>query len=246
MEKIKNAGYVVFTDNNPTYLSLTNILVESVIDFSEYKIEVFGINFDYSHSSDKVISRRIDLSTVNYETICYSKLYSSFNSNFDMGIQLDADFIITKQMDNLFNHNNQNKKFPVFPIHPQDPNNQIQIMDILGVTEKSQPYVHGTYIFTNDSKDFIKECYDFSQYCFEKNIHPLNADETILNVMLWKNNVKNQWINPYDIWYEIFLDPSLSGYKTEIDFYSSHGCKDTFVAKQIYDKIKNNSLDHII
>ena len=40
-------------------------------------------------------------------------------------------------------------------------------------------------------KDFLKECYDFSQYCLKNRILPENFDETILNVMLWKNKTTN-------------------------------------------------------
>ena len=71
-----NQGYVTFINDNPKYLKLLDILVESVVLFSENPIEVFSINFDYTHSSDKVISRRIDLDRVGFDTICYSKLYS--------------------------------------------------------------------------------------------------------------------------------------------------------------------------
>ena len=96
-------GYVTFVNDNLNYLKLCDILVESVINFSENPIEVFSINFDYKHSSEKVISRRIDLQTVGFNTICYSKLYSSINTSFDKAVQLDADFIITKQIiDNCF------------------------------------------------------------------------------------------------------------------------------------------------
>ena len=69
-----NEGYVVFVNNNPEYLKLCDILVESVLQFSKKPIEVFSINFDYVHSNKRVISNRIDLKTCNFETICYSKL----------------------------------------------------------------------------------------------------------------------------------------------------------------------------
>ena len=36
-----NEGYVTFVDTNPTYLELTNILIESVLNFSSRPIEVF-------------------------------------------------------------------------------------------------------------------------------------------------------------------------------------------------------------
>jgi hypothetical protein len=241
-------GYVTFINDNPNYLKLLDILIESVILFSENPIEVFSINFDYNHSSDKVISRRVDVDKVGFDTICYSKLYSSINTSFDYSVQLDADFILTKHMDKLFDEVKNVKHLPVCSLHTLDPNNQQNIMNSLNVHEKTQPYVHGTYLFSNETKDFFKECYDFSQFCLKNNILPSNYDETILNVMLWKHKATNNWIYPYDIWYETFLDPNQRfGYTSDFDlkFYSSHGCKDYEIAKNILNKIINNELNHI-
>jgi hypothetical protein len=240
-------GYVTFVNDNPIYLKLCDILVESVINFSENPIEVFSINFDYKHSSEKVISRRIDLQTVGFETICYSKLYSSINTSFDKAVQLDADFIITKQMDKLFDLIDDDLKLPLCSLHNEDPNNQKNIMDILGVNNKSQYYVHGTYLFSKQTKDFLKECYDFSQYCLKNQILPENFDETILNVMLWKNKTTNSWVYPYDIWYDVFINPENNGYPESYDlkYYSSHGCKDPEFANQIFNKIKNDEFKHL-
>lgn len=243
-----NQGYVTFINDNPKYLKLLDILVESVVLFSKNPIEVFSINFDYIHSSDKVISRRIDLDRVGFDTICYSKLYSSINSSFDFGIQLDADFILTKHMDKLFLEAQKVKNLPICSLHTTDPNNQQYIMDILNVKEKSQHYVHATYLFSKETKDFLKECFEFSQYCLRRGIQPINYDETILNVMLWKNSATNSWIYPYDIWYETFLEPNKRlDYHSHYDlkFYSSHGCKDENYARIILDKIINNELTHI-
>lgn len=221
-------GYVVFVNDNPLYISLLNILVESVINFSTKPIEVFSINFDYKHSSNRVINKRINLPRVGFDTICYSKLYSSFKSEFNYGVQLDADFIITKKMDLLFDECKKIGKLPLCSLHPQDPNNQQEIMNILNVKNKTQPYVHATYLFSDDTKDFLKECYEFSNYCLTNNITPKNYDETILNVMLWKNNA-NLWIDPYDIYYEIFLKGKniKNGYPDnfKLNFYSCHGQK---------------------
>ena len=120
-------------------------------------------------------------------------------------------------------------------------------MDILGVNDKSQYYVHGTYLFSKQTKDFLKECYDFSQYCLKNRILPENFDETILNVMLWKNKTTNSWVYPYDIWYDVFINPENNGYPESYDlkYYSSYGCKDPEFANQIFNKIKNDEFKHL-
>ena len=238
-------GYVTFVNNNPIYLELTNILVESVLNFSDKPIEVFAINFDYIHSSDRVISRRIDVQNENFATICYSKLYSTLNSSFDYGIQLDADFIITKDMDKLFEDAKKIIDKPLGSLHPSDPNNQKNIMDYLGVTEKSQPYVHATYLFSKDCKPFFQECYDFSNWLYSKNIAPQNYDETIYNVMLWKHK-SNSIVDCYDPYYAFFLDHNQKetcgyGWMENVNFYSCHGIKDPLFAKTILEKMINEN-----
>jgi hypothetical protein len=242
---MKNEGYVVFVNENKKYLDLLEILIESVINFSTKSIEVFSINFDYKHSSDRVISRRVDVPVVNFENICYTKLYSSFNSSFDYGIQLDSDFIITKEMDKLFNDCHKIIKYPLGSRHPQDPDNQSQIMSYLGVKEKSQPYVHATYLFSKESKPFLEECYNLSKELQSKGIIPPNYDETILNCMLWKNNV-NDFVTTYDPYFDFFIHRDRNhehGYGTlPINFYSCHAQKDPIEARKILNKLINGEI----
>jgi hypothetical protein len=241
-------GYVTFVNDNPNYLKLCETLIESVIQFTDQEIEVFSINFDYQHSSNRVISRRVELDRVGFDTICYSKIYSSLNTEFDIALQLDSDFILTKKIDKLFQNINYETTIPIFSLHPLDPNNQKNIMDILSVQQKTQKYVHATYLFSKNCNDFLNECFDFSQYCLKKNIIPQNFDETIFNVMLWKRNCVDKWIYPYDIWFETFLNPkNRLGYPEnyELQFLSCHGCKDPILAKEIFEKISNGELEHL-
>jgi hypothetical protein len=239
-------GYVTFVDSNPTYLELTNILVESVLNFSTRPIEVFTINSDYNHSSSRVINRRIDVKNVDYATICYSKLFSSFNSNFNYGIQLDADFIITKDMDKLFEDTKTIVDTPLGSLHPSDPNNQQSVMSYLGVTEKSQPYVHATYLFSDGCKPFLEECYNLSQTFYSNGWNPPNFDETIYNSMLWKYGSK-KWVDCYDPYFDFFLNHNHKemhgyGWMENINFYSCHGIKDPNFARSVLDDLINKSL----
>lgn len=238
-----NEGYVTFINNNETYLQLLDVLIESVLHFSEKKIEIFSINFDYNHSSDRVLTKRINVPNENFETICYSKLYSSINSEFDYGIQLDGDFIITKNMDKLFLETRKITTFPLGSLHPDDPNNQQNVMNYLGVTSKSQPYVHATYLFSNQCKPFLENCYKLSIDLMSKNIKPNNYDETILNVMLWKYK-SNEWIDTYDPYYEYFIhkdNTKITNYNwmENVNFYSCHGIKDYNYAKKILKDLKD-------
>ena len=239
-------GYVTFVDSNSTYIELTNILVESVLNFSTKQIEVFSINSDYHHSSDKVISRRIDVKNNDYATICYSKLYSSFNSSFNYGVQLDADFIITKDMDKLFEDAKTIEETPLGSLHPSDPNNQESVMSYLGVTEKSQPYVHATYLFSDSCKPFLEECYNLSQVFYSNGWNPPNLDETIYNSMLWKYGSK-KWVDCYDPYFDFFLNHNNKemhgyGWMENVNFYSCHGIKDPSHARSVLENLIKQSI----
>jgi hypothetical protein len=250
--KFMDEGYVIFINKNEKYLKLLDILIESILMFSTRPVEIFSINFDYNHSSERVFNSRISTSNESYETICYSKILSSLSSRFNFGIQLDADFIITKEMDKLFDLRN-NKDYPLYSLHPHDPNNQDYIMSYLRVADKTQPYVHGTYLFSDSSKPFLERCYKMSQNLLNERVVPPNIDETLMNVMLWKEGVTDSFIDPYDIWFEYFLSERSKKEESRVDygicgkkvnFYSSHGCKDINVAQKIFDILKKEQLSY--
>lgn len=240
-----NIGYTTFVNNNDTYIKLTDIFVESVLEFSKFNVEIFSINFDYKYKlyNDRIIYRRIDLPIVNFATICYSKLRSSYESYFDYGLQCDADMIITPDSDILFENCKNIIDTPLGSYHPsQFINNGIkQIMKLLAVEINTQPYLHATYLFSNSCKLFLKECYDISQNFLKKGINPINYDETIYNVMMWKYNKTNSYVSCYDPYYKYFLNEVENEEYDKIDVYRyiCHGCKDIQESTHILEKIKN-------
>lgn len=238
------SGFVTFTTGGH-YLELTEILIQSLLVFSKYPITIYALNtnipFSYPNI-DKIIRKDIDIS--NFHNICYEKLYASFNNDYDTGIMLDSDMIANKGIDILFSEINKNDKLPLGSLHPADPNNQYNIMDILNVKIKTIPYIHATYLFSSTSREFLAECYNFAKLCNEKNIIPANADETILNCMLWKYNA-TKFVKCYDPYFEYInnyitnnpINPHSNLYTLDRSFIF-HGCKNTIVAREILNKLK--------
>ena len=251
-------GFITLTNGNERYKHLVGVLVESVLEFTPYEIEVFGVNTDYKHSSSRVISKRINLEHENFETICFSKIKSCIMSDFDTTIHLDSDIVVSPEIVNVFNLLSENDSIK-FPLHPWDGINQriIDCINYIGATEKTQPYVHAaTFIFNKKAKDFLNESFEISQKMLRDGFSPINQDETIFNCLLWKNKIKNWFVDCYDPYHEYFKSTiglseqdkekficsnpysEIENFKT--NFYLSHGCKDYQEAKIILNLLKNN------
>lgn len=232
-------GFVTFINNSPVYLALHEVLIDSILTFTDLEVEVLGINFSYKHENKRVISKRLDLTTENYDTICYAKIYASSISDFDLGIQLDADMILTPETVSLFDEIDIDQQYIIGSKHPQDPNNQQDLMQYLGVLEKSQPYIHATYLFSKNSKAFLQECYDLSLELLSKNFRPYNVDETVLNCMLWKNRREKNYVEAYDPHFSCFLDKGeFAKHYPQGRKHICHGCKDPNYARFIFNKLK--------
>jgi len=250
-------GYVVFVDDDPTYLELVDVLIESVLSFSTRPIELFSINHDFRHSSSRVLSRRVDIEPRRrtsgiglsrrrarrkyFAGVCYTKLLCSLNSSFTYGIQLDSDFIITREMDTLFEEARSVGTTPLGSLHPADPCNQQALMTYLGVETKSQPYVHATYLFSSETRPFFAECHDVAMTLLRNGVYPGNLDETVLNVMLWKRGSR-RWATCYDPYFEVFLNRDSFhdhgyGWMESINYYSCHGIKDPARARAVLEEL---------
>lgn len=53
---------------------------------------------DYISNNEKVISKRINLDNLLFESIMSAKFISSINTNFDIALILDSDIIVTKKI----------------------------------------------------------------------------------------------------------------------------------------------------
>lgn len=248
-------GFVTFVNNNPKYLELNDILIESILTFTGLEVEVLGINFDYKHPDKRVICKRYDVDNECIDNIYYAKTYASLQSGFDIGLQLDSDMIVTPLVVNLFNSISEEYQYVKGSLHPwngplKEPH--IQIMQQLAVKEKTQPYVHATYLFTKNSKNFLKEVFDTGTKLLKNDIHPINYDETVLNALLWKNEVTDGFVTCYDPYFEYFkkhfglqtFENVSAPYSSEpnfgIDYYICHACKNSKEAKNIFEKIKRD------
>lgn len=193
-------GFTTLINNNPKYQALHSVLIDSLIEFTPFDIEVFSVGFDYTHPNKRVLSSRIEVQDKNsFHHICYAKMLAASLSSFDISCFVDSDSIAHPNINHIFDKISDSEKFVIGPKHPLDPNNQKNIMEFLGVQRKSQPYIHAaTFLFTKNSSSFLREVYDICHKCNNSGVSPANQDETVLNSMLWKNNLEANYIKWYD------------------------------------------------
>lgn len=247
-----NKGFTTFVNSSPKFLGLLEVLIDSVLNFTPYDIEVFGINFDYKHSNKRVRTQRLDFNGESFLDICHNKIIAATKSSFDLSIHLDADMIVTKDIVNIFNYSNKIDQYILAPIHPNDhsfiQNHKLeplhgekQLMEILNISSKTQPYVHAdTFLYNKNSISFLEDVLDLINFCKNKNIFLYAQDETAINVLLWKFNQIDRYVECYDGYFEIFENPE--SLKTHypilpIKKYLAHGCKDEKRARAIFNNL---------
>lgn len=234
-------AFVTFATEN--YFPLLQVLLESIKAFSTRSIVAFGVNADIPFSQEEypfLIKRRINVD-LNKESIFFQKPRIILESNIHYGVYIEADDIVNYKVDELFQWARNVKEFPLCPLHPNPPDNQDEVMKIVGVVKKSMPYVHGHVLFSYRCQHFIKEWYEG---CLSYGYLAPNFDETILNVLLWKYDYRKSLplFDPFFEFCTTYLDgvcldevlPNLG----EIKAYMFHGCKNPIQALSILNDLK--------
>lgn len=246
---VSSKGFVLFTTVDQPYLNLTFIAVKSLLRFSKHDIFVLGINGEIPFKHKRISTETVNLKKSNFENICYIKTQSSLISPFSQSLQMDSDMIASPDVDKIFDLERSNSRFPKGALHPFDPVNQKTLMKLLGVTSKTQPYVHATYLFNKTQRPFLEEVAEIERWItnrkfFGLGYSPPNYDETILNVALWKHDAYEAFVPTYDPYIERFLNPEGDRTMKEIYGYPvyryiAHGQKCPECALQTLQRLES-------
>lgn len=245
-----------------SWLPLVKILVESVIKFSKYNITVNLINCEYNFDHPRVKTNFIKVNRPTFFSICACKWLSVLSCEYNIGLILDADMLVTPEIDSIFREN-KNKiiksNFPLFAKHPNnvfiDPKHKQSLSSLISYFSDKQPnmpYVYASCLFSQNNLWFIKEVYDTMLDLHKKGLTCYIEDEGLINSLLTKYQVN------YDIGYNYLpntefaydyinnnLDKSIEFKETYVDkncpikFYSFHGCKDKETVQNIYQLLSN-------
>ena len=206
-------GYIIFLTES--WLPIVNNLIDTVISFSNYDIEVNCINFDHNFNNSRIKTKTIMINDLSFFNITRCKLIATINSDFDIGLILDGDMIVTPDIDKIFDDNEDkihNYKCPLFAKHPHNPFDRWShiVTKIINKSPKMK-WVYSNYLFTKEQKWFFQEALDYMNNVpiNEHTIYYPVPEESVLNALLIKYEVD------YDLGYNYFPN----GFKSVIDFY---------------------------
>lgn len=206
-------GFVIFLTEG--WLQIVSNLINSILLFSKYNIEINYINFNHTINNKRVKNNFITLDNLDFFNITKCKIISTIQSEFDIGLILDGDMVVTKDIDNIFFDNEDrimSCEFPLFAKHPHNPHEKYKyITSFVSKEEPKMNWVYSNYLFSKNHKWFFTEVLDYmnsipqNQHDF---FYPV-PEESILNALLSKYKVD------YDLGYNYFPN----GFECVVDHY---------------------------
>lgn len=255
---IKTKGFVIFC--NKTYLPMVMNLVESVLLFSKYNIELFCIHFDYDFNNPRIKTIRLSIPNENFFNITKCKIIATIQSTFDYALLLDGDMIVTKEIDNIFDDNEQKiytVNYPLFCKHPHNPMERWKhITSNISKLKPKMKWVYSVYLFTTHQKWFFKETLDIMNKITQNNEEHLYAtvpEEGIMNGLLTKYQINDDMgycyhVNGYKDVVDYYIHGNENGRKhiesvyqgcpVKLYAFHSHDIKNTEYGKEVIQKIK--------
>ncbi len=252
-------GYIIFLTDN--WLPIISNLIDSVISFSVYDIEINCINFAHNFNNNRIKSKTIFMDNCDFFNITKCKLISTINSNFDIGLILDGDMIVTPNIDKIFDDNEERIKYckyPLFAKHPHNPFDRWKhIIQRITKDPPMMKWVYSNYLFRKEQKWFFQEALDYMNSIpyHDHNLYLPVPEESVLNALLIKYKVDydlgyNYFPNGFKCVIDYFLNENEEGKKHINECYLSYGCpikfyafhghdiKDINYTKEIITKIK--------
>lgn len=230
-------AYVSFVNDNQLYIELMKTTIDSVLKFSKHVLIIYLVNVPENKveknfpKSERIIYRHINNSL---PSIYYYKpwiIIDSIRKGLESGFYIEADDILTPNCDTMETIAESLSELPISQIHPSDCTPSANILNTLGVIEKTQPYIHAHVLFKNTNIKFLEE---WLEDCMK--VKELFWDESALNCMYWKYNCKNHYLPHDSPWHETFYsEPNTRSVRI-----SYHGCKDPKIQRNLF----NDMVEH--
>jgi FkbM family methyltransferase len=203
--RFKSFAYV--TTGNLQYMPVIEKMVQSLLEFSNQKVIVYGVDCDVPFDYPNVIKRRIDPIKISEHDKWYWKQHAcleSLNEGFDYYIWVDGDVVVNYNIDTVTKYFNRVGGYPLSDIHVQEEffgtydNGKTQLFNEelakrWGI-EKQQPYMHICFFIYNEgSRGFFNAILgDYqSLVSVDYNRYLLWNDEGLDNAIRWKHGYTN-------------------------------------------------------
>jgi len=207
----KDKSFVFITAGDITYMPIIQKLVESLNEFSNNKIIVYGIECDVPFDSPNMIKRKISPPKYSEYDKWYWKQYAciaSTEEDYENFVWIDGDSVANYNIDEIKKYFSQIENYPLSDIHVQEEflgvyeengENKVQnfcqrLSELWGI-HRSSPYMHVClYVYNKNCKWWFEEIIkhyksiDIKEY---KKYYLWN-DEAIDNALRWKFGYKKR------------------------------------------------------
>ncbi len=203
--------FAFVTTGNLGYMPVIEKLVQSLLEFSEQKIIVYGVDCEVPFDYPNVIKRTINPPKISEHDKWYWKQHAcieSLKEGIEHLIWIDGDVVVNHNIDTVRKYFNKVGRYPLSDIHVQEEffgmydngrKSQLfneQLSNEWGVS-KGNPYAHVCfYIYNESSKTWFEEIINHYETIMKENPSDYKRlylwnDEGIDNAMRWKYGYTN-------------------------------------------------------
>ena len=202
--------FAFVTTGNLQYMPVIEKLVQSLLEFSEQKIIVYGVDCDVPFDYPNVIKKRISPQKISKHDKWYwkqSACLEALKEDYEYYVWVDGDVVVNHNIDTVRQYFTQVGSYPLSDIHVQEEffgtynNGKTQLFNEelankWGVA-KQQPYMHICfYIYNKWSKSFFQQILTEYRTLIKENPEDYNKyflwnDEGIDNALRWVNGYTN-------------------------------------------------------
>ncbi|UJR24649.1 hypothetical protein I4U23_006023 [Adineta vaga] len=236
-------AFVTFCNNNPLYLSIFEVLLDSIHTFSTRHIIAFGIDVDLNIDTKKyprLIKRRISQRDCG-PSVYFCKIHAIVSSNVEYGVLMETDDVVNYNVDVLFDVLHAwPYPVPISPRHPDDPHNYFDFMKEFNVSKRTTPYLHAHMIWNYRAMPFLR---NLQSVLHQGHFHGANYDETAVNVMLWQAKADHTLCkyDPFFSYSEVYerwpIITNCSKYCHTV-FLTLHGSKEARTSAALLERLK--------
>lgn len=206
-------GFIIFLTHD--WLPLVTNLINSVLLFSKYELEVNCINFEYNFNNSRIKSKTLQLNLVDFFNITKCKIIATKQTEFDYALLLDGDMIVTPDIDKIFDDNEtriQECDFPLFTKHSHNCFDRWNhIVSRISTKPPKMKWVYSNYLFLTKHKWFLEEIFQIMNNIpdVEHSLYYPVPEESIINALLAK----------YEVNYDLGYNYLPNGYKYVVNEY---------------------------